>query len=335
MLGKRELGKFRDWVDRAERILVVTHQFPDGDGLASALALRRALADSGKDATIAVASAIPPAFHFLPEVHLFQHDFFTGDYDLIITCDCGDLRRTGFEQRLSQFAKATRRLVNLDHHPKNDLHRIANLNLVDQSVAATAQLVYQLFGEFNWAMDHQIATMLLTGLHTDTGGFKHPNTTPEVLEIAADLLRHGARLQEITRNMNHRRSVATLRLWGIVLDRLQANNRLGVISSMVTLEDLRQCEADHTDVAGVVNLIKAIPSAKIAILFTEQLDGSVKASIRASAGGVDASRLAALFGGGGLKKASGFSIPARIERVSDSWQIVWKSGTLPDTMSQA
>lgn len=322
MLGERELTKFQAWVSKAERILLLTHQFPDGDGLASVLALRKGLRFAGKSVDIVVPSSIPEAFKFLPDIEAFRHDFFAGDYDMIITCDCGDLRRTSFDARLRQFARATRRLVNLDHHPKNDLHRVANLNLIDQGAAATAQLVHGIFKRFSWPIDHHTATVILTGLHTDTGGFKHPNTTPEVLEIAADLLRCGAQLQEITRNMNHRRTVATLRLWGLVLNRLQSHPQLGIVSSMVTLDDLARCSADHTDVAGVVNLIKAIPHAKIAILFAEQIDGSIKASIRAS-GTVDAARLAALFGGGGLKKASGFSIPGRITTDAGAWQIVW------------
>lgn len=323
MLERREVTKFEKAITSAERFLLITHQLPDGDGLASVLSLRRALIHLNKRVTAVTASPIPKAFHFLPDTSVFQADFILGDYDVVITLDCGDLRRTGFEARLRRFATHQRRLVNIDHHPKNDLSRLANINLMDMSAAATTQLVYELYDHFGWPLDHDIATLLLCGLHTDTGGFKHPNTTPEVLEIAADLLRHGARLGEITRNMHHRRRVATLHLWGIILDRLHCHRELGIVSSFVTLEDLRQCEANHADVAGVVNLIKNIPNAKVAILFTEQPDGSIKASLRASSPDVDVARLAALFGGGGLKKAGGFSIPGRLQRAADGWQVVW------------
>lgn len=324
MLTPRELGKLAVWLSGADHILLVTHEFPDGDGVGSVLALRAALVTLGKTVTCLAKTTIPTAFSFLPKSELFQTDFLRGDYDLVIALDCGDLRRTGFDSRLRHFSRTARRLVNIDHHPRNDLGRLANLNLSDPAASATAQLIYQLYQEFGWSFNHDVATSLLTGLHTDTGGFKHPNTTPEVLSIAAALLGHGARLQDIIRGIHQLRTVATLRLWGIVLDRLKDNHELGIVSSMVTLADLHHCAADHTDVAGVVNLIKTIPNTKAAILFTEQPDGSIKASIRASAAGVDAARLAGLFGGGGLKKAGGFSIPARMCHQAGAWQIVWQ-----------
>lgn len=316
------IPRLRQWLERAERVLLVAHEHPDGDAIASVLAFRQALALLGKDAVAVSRDFVPVPFQFLPGAAYFTTDFFLGDYDMIITFDCGDARRTGFQERIRQFAGLKRRLVNIDHHPKNDLHRVANLNIVDPSAAATTQIVYRIFQAFGWPIDHDVATSLLCGLYTDTGGFKHANTTSEVLEIAADLLARGGRLKEINRHLVNAHSVPMLRLWGVALDRLHCHNDLGIVSSMITLDDLRRCDANHTDVAGVVNLINTIPDIKIAILFAEQDDGSFRASVRTDATGVDVGRLAALFGGGGLKKAGGFTVPAYLLDNARDWHVI-------------
>ncbi len=316
------IQRLEQWLVPAERILLIAHEHPDGDTISSVLAFRQALLSQGKTVVCVSRDSIPLPFRFLPGASSFTTDFFIGDFDLVITFDCGDARRTGFQDRLQQFSLQHRRLVNIDHHAKNDLQRIANLNIVDHTAAAATQVVYRVFRALGWPIDHNIATSLLCGLYTDTGGFKHANTTSEVLEIAADLLAHGGRLKEISRHMLNARSVPMLRLWGIVLERIRCHHELGIVTSMVTLDDLRQCEADHDDLSGVVNLINTIPDMKIAILFAEQYDGYIRASVRTDAVGVDVARLAALFGGGGLKKAGGFSVSGRLLQNGNNWQIV-------------
>lgn len=307
-LGER----FIEWVNSAERVLLITHEKPDGDGVASVLALRRAIERIGKTVTCVNHDPIPQSFRFLSGSADFKTGFIAGDYDLIAVLDCGDIRRTGFEEQLKNFSKSKRRVVNIDHHPKNDLHKVANLNLVDSQAAATAQILYRLFLGWRWTVDHEIATLLLCGLHTDTGGFKHPNTKPEVLTIAADLMARGGRLREISRRMTSERSVETLKLWGRALERLTHHPELGVVTSMITLRDLSEFGATHGDLAGVVNLINTIPGVKVSILFIEQSDGSIRASIRSDSAGVDVARLASVFGGGGMKKAGGFTISGKM-----------------------
>lgn len=323
MVNPQLIDKFANWLRSSERVLLLAHERADGDAIASVLAFQLGLAAIGKRADVVSRDPIAPLFHFLPGVKGFQRDFLIGDYDLIITFDCGDLRRTGFDDRLRVFAKIARRLVNIDHHPKNDLQRLANINLVDYEAAATTQVVYQIFRRFAWPIPPAIATCLLCGLYNDTGGFKHRNTSPAVLDIASDLLGRGARLKDIIRHYANPRSIPTLRLWGIALDRLRCHAHLGIVASIITQEDLRHCQARQEDVAGVVNLFKGIPDMKIAILFAEQPNGSIRASLRTDVQGVDVSRLAALFGGGGLKKASGFSIPGRLIHDERNWHILW------------
>lgn len=323
MPDRNAVRRFGSWAEGAERILLIAHHHADGDAIGSVTAMYRALLNQGKQVTCVTREAVAPAFQFLYGATSFKTDFLIGDHDMIIAFDCGDARRTGFDERLRAFAKTQRRFVNIDQHPKNDLHKIANLNIIDYSVAATTQILYRMFLELAWPIDHHIATALLCGLFTDTGGFKHPNTTPEVLEIAADLLARGGRLKEINRHLVNPRRVPMLKLWGVALDRLQFRADLGIACSMITLEDLAKCGADHNDVAGVVNLIKNIPETRVAILFAEQLDGSIRASLRTENDRVDVAKLAALFGGGGLKKSGGFTLNGKLIQASTGWDVAW------------
>lgn len=314
--------EFGEKLASANRILLITHRDPDGDGIASTLAVSLVLEKLGKVVHCVSRDPVPETFRFLPGSHGFQQDFLTGEYDLVITMDCGDVRRTGFSERLIEFSKASR-LINIDHHPKNDLHRLANLNLVNERASATAEIIFDLVDFFAWELDHEIATCLLCGLHTDTGGFKHPNTTVKVLEIASALLAAGGRLWEINRHIHNFRPIQMLKLWGIALSRLRYHEEFEIVSSLITLEDMRQCQATADDISGVVNFMKLIPHTKLAILFAEQEDGLVKASLRSEQHEINVAHLARLFGGGGLKKAGGFSIPARIRKDAHNWSMSW------------
>ena len=308
-------------IEKSENVLLLTHENPDGDALGSLLALSLSLEKIDKKAVPVCPDKIAKLFHFLPESQTIRQDFLLGDFDLIIILDCGDLRRTGFADRLKEFSKNKRKIINIDHHPKNDLHRISALNLVDYSASSTAEIIYKLINNLKIEIDSNIATALLCGIYTDTGAFKHSNTSTAVLDIASDLMRKGARLKKITENISNGRSVSALKLWGVALSRIQKNEKLGIVTSFITKDDLEKCSACADDLAGIVNMINAIPKTKAAILFSEVEDGKIKASLRTESERVDVSRLANIFGGGGLKKASGFTINGHLRLESGRWKI--------------
>ncbi|OGD67020.1 hypothetical protein A3F08_03680 [Candidatus Berkelbacteria bacterium RIFCSPHIGHO2_12_FULL_36_9] len=308
-------------IEKSENVLLLTHENPDGDALGSLLALSLSLEKINKKAVPVCPDKIAKLFHFLPESQTIRQDFLLGDFDLIIILDCGDLRRTGFADRLKEFSKNKRKIINIDHHPKNDLHRISALNLVDYSASSTAEIIYKLINNLKIEIDSNIATALLCGIYTDTGAFKHSNTSTAVLDIASDLMRKGARLKKITENISNGRSVSALKLWGVALSRIQKNEKLGIVTSFITKDDLEKCSACADDLAGIVNMINAIPKTKAAILFSEVEDGKIKASLRTESERVDVSRLANIFGGGGLKKASGFTINGHLRLESGRWKI--------------
>lgn len=307
-----------------QKFLLMLHQEPDGDTLAGSLAIFLSLKKLKKNVSMVCIDDVPKPFLFLPGIENVQNDILFGDYEVIIVVDCGDIRRTGFADRLKIFAKVFKNLINIDHHPKNDLWKIANINIVDQSASSASEIIWGILKKLPIELDRQIATAIMTGIYTDTGGFKHSNTSPKTLTIASELLSYGANLKQITKNVTLNKSLPALKLWGIALSRLRKNQELEIVSSVITTQDLKDCQASYYDLAGVVNLINSIPDSKAAILFYETPEEQIRASLRTEKDNVDVSKIAKLFGGGGHKKAAGFTIDAKLKLNGQDWEIVLK-----------
>lgn len=307
-------------IDSKNRFLILIHENPDGDTIASSLGLALALRRLGKKTLCVCQDPIPELFRFLPGTPSIQSDFLLGDFEVVVVIDCGDLRRTGFSERLKKISKRLP-ILNIDHHPKNDLHKIATFNLVDYDAASAGEIVLELIEQFKVEIDLDLATCFLTSLYTDTGGFRHPNTSTKVLKTAALLLRKGGKLKLINRQISLTKPVRILRLWGVALSSLKIHPS-GIVSSFITLRDLKRLKASTEDLAGVVNLINTAPEARIAILFSELPSGKIKASLRTEVEGIDLSKLAEIFGGGGHKKAAGFGFKGRIESDERGWKVV-------------
>lgn len=308
-------------IDNYENFALVIHQFPDGDTISSSIALALALEKKKKRVDLICIDEIPKPFHFLPSVSKIKKDFLLGDYDLIIVIDCGDLQRTGFPSRIQSFAKTKKRLVNIDHHVKNDLHKLANINIVDYNASAVVEIVDRIIQKMNIEIDKNIATCLLTGLYTDTGGFRHSNTNAKTLESASRWLNKGAKLKQIFTNLNTRRSITSMKLIGLVLSRIKYNHELQITVSALKLSDMLKLNATLNDVAGIVNFINSIPEAKATILFVEITEGTIKASIRGRIDEIKVEKLAQIFGGRGHKKISGFTISGKIITAGRDWRL--------------
>lgn len=295
---------------KRDRFLLLLHHSPDGDAVASSLALSLALRSLNKDVDVVCADTIPPTFHFLPSIQTIRRDFLFGDYDVVVTLDCGDSRRTGFSSRLKELVRQKKLiLVNIDHHPKNDLHNLATYNYVDYNAPSTSVLVYWIIDRMGIQLNHKLATCLLTGLYTDTGGFKHPNTTPETLSLASHFLSHGARLKDITSHISPLSTVTRLRLWGIALSRIRQHEDLDIISTYLTYDDLQQVGATEKDIGGIAALITTIPS-RLAVLVVEMADKSIQVRMRTKDKSINVKNLASYFGGGGQRKSAGFVFAA-------------------------
>src|SRR3989344_3931855 len=231
-------------------------------------------------------------------------------YDLIVVVDTADLALLGrlYTDHTDFFTSIP--LLNVDHHISNV--RFGQLQLIDPTAASATEVLYAWFmhnAEWSKMITPDMATLLLTGLITDTRSFQNPNTTPRSLEIAAELLEKGARQQEIIQHIYKTKPLSTLKIWGRALNRIQMDPDAGIVWSAISKEDLDEMGATAKETSGIFDeLISTIPNADVHVLFTELEEGGLKASMRSSPA-IDVSRLAGeTYGGGGHARAAGFKV---------------------------
>lgn len=231
------------------------------------------------------------------------------DFDLIITADVPELARLGrlFEANPSLFYE--RPVINIDHHADNA--GFGTVNLVDVTAASSTELVARLFAALPGGMDladEDTATLLLTGIITDTGSFQNSNTTPRSLDLAAELIERGARQQEIIHHVFKTKPLSQLKLWGRVLEKIQFDPEHRLVWSEITAEDLQATGATDEEAGGIIDeLMTNAPGAEIALLLKQNHVGT-RGSIRTTTPAVNAIEIAAPFGGGGHTRAAGFVV---------------------------
>lgn len=229
-------------------------------------------------------------------------------FDLIIVVDCGDKKNMGklYEENKAIFESTT--VINIDHHASNDY--FGDINLIDTNVSSAAELVYYIIEHMDAGLiDDDVATYLLLGIIADTGSFQHANTTPDAMKVAGELVRRGARQQDIIKNLYKTKKFSTLKLWGKALARLQVDKESRVLWSSLTHAEMSQMQAKTEDTKGVIDeLMSSAPDVDFIVLLTEIAPNTVSASIRTKAADVLGTVVAKQFGGGGHEQACGFTL---------------------------
>lgn len=233
-------------------------------------------------------------------------------YDCIVTVDAADVSQFG--KIYENFTELWNLIpvINIDHHASNT--GFGKINHVDIMASSASTLVLPFIEELGPnLMDADIATLLLAGLITDTGSFQNPNTTPDAFSIAAKLIGYGARQQEIIRNIYKTKKLSTLKLWGRTLTKLQYDESLHLVWSVLTARDFAEIGGSPDETEGVIDeLMSNAPGAEIIFLLKEKGPMEVGGSIRTLTPTIDASKLAGLFGGGGHMQAAGFKLQKSI-----------------------
>jgi phosphoesterase RecJ-like protein len=314
--------KLEEVLSTRNNFLLIGHEKPDGDVVGALVSLGLYLKKTGKECRLICIDNIADVFSFLLDGVEVENDFLLGDFEVIILLDNGDLRRTGFRERILSAKKKGVKIVNIDHHPQNDIWKIANLNIADPAWPSTCFFLYQYFKDRKVGIDRRQATALLSGIYFDTGGFQHSNTSKEVLNVTSELLRLGANLKMISKSVTYFRSANMLKLWGVALSKAKVRGEYEIIVSVLTKSDIESCSASEEEISGLVNLLSSVSEARAAILIYETADGRIKGSVRTEDDDFDASRLAEALGGGGHKKAAGFLIEGRIKESKNSISIV-------------
>ncbi len=289
----------------AGRVLITSHIRPDGDAIGSTLALGLALLDAGKQVQMALADGVPAGFKHLPGSDKIQ-TLPQGEFDLIVTVDCSDPKRVG--NILDGYRAPD---VVIDHHLTTE--PFGSLNLIDPQAAATASILARFLPRWGLTITPPIATNLMTGLVTDTLGFRTPSTSPETLRQAADLLELGVDMSSIYFRSLVRRTFAGAKYWGAGLSSLQRAD--GIVWSTLTLADRQAAGYNLNDDADLITIVSSIDEADIAVMFVEQSPQKTKVSWRGLKPHIDVSQIARQFGGGGHRAAAGAEVSGTLNEV--------------------
>lgn len=319
LIDAENLKKLQEHLHSDPRIIVLAHGNPDGDTLGGALAVYIALKRNKINVKIACIDKVPKKLQFLAHSQDVKQNFNEEDFDSVIFVDCGDKKMVKFNEKKPKILSDKMVKINIDHHASNDL--FGDINFVCPFATSSTQIIYQLLQKLAIRITPEIATQLLLGLYTDTGGFMHQNTTPESYFTAAELVKLGANTNQISKNVFHSYEFKTLKLWAKVLKNLHITSDGAAIVG-VERKDYESIGAKRTDLEGVIDFINSIPEAKYAVILSEDEKGNVKASFRTRKSDVDVKALAEKFGGGGHVKASGFTLQKGHLEKEVRWKIV-------------
>jgi bifunctional oligoribonuclease and PAP phosphatase NrnA len=290
-----------DELRRRRAFVMVSHVKPDGDTLGAGLALGLALKRLGKRVHYFGQDAVPRNLHFLPDADLVTRELPADlpDDTLYVFFDMSDWRRAG------ELLPPVRRenMLDIDHHLGNKL--FGKLNFVLEDECSTGSVVMHLLRALRVPVDRRIATCVLTTIMTDTGGFMHSNTTPQTLELSAELMRLGADKEEITEEVFLRKRVAATKLLGLIIDAMRFGHDGRYCYSYVDDAMLARTGADGEDVEDVVNVLLGQDGVEVAALF-KAIEGEIRVSLRSS-GRVNVQAAAQRLGGGGHFRASGLT----------------------------
>lgn len=298
-------GEIKDRLATAHQVVIASHVRPDGDAIGSLLGLGLALQDAGKTVEMILVDGVPASFRYLEGSNLIKKEP-SGSHDTFITVDCADFKRVG--KAFENFGQPD---INIDHHVTNE--KFGKLNLIEADEVATAAILTNHLPEWNLKITKPIASALLTGIITDTLGFRTSNTSPESLRQAATLMEAGVDMPEIYMQSLVRKSFPAAKYWGAGLSSLESKN--GIVWGTLTLADRKAAGYGGNDDADLINMISAIDGNKVGMVFVEQSDNHVKISWRALVPGVDVSQVAKHFKGGGHAAAAGADIEGSLHEV--------------------
>ncbi len=314
-------------LESTQRVRCVCHRNPDGDALGSMLAIGFLLEKRFPETlvTFHCVDPVPETFAFLPGAPRVLRGFPHTDRgedrlepnDLTIFVDCAEAKLTELHETHPELFDGSHRSIVIDHHPKNP--GFGTVNIIVGEASSTCEIITDMASILDWQLDADIATCLLTGVYTDTGGLLHSNTTAKVYRTVSTLLRAGARRQVLVTAVFRTAKLSTLQLWGRVLEKISLTEEGGAISA-VTEGDFRATGAEYSELTGAIDYVNAVPGMRFSLVLAER-DGKVKGSLRTLRDDVDVSQMAGKFQGGGHRKAAGFAVTGKL-KPEMRWKVV-------------
>jgi phosphoesterase RecJ-like protein len=289
-----------------ERFLVVTHENPDGDALGSLLATTLALRSLGKDAAMYLAgdTPLPREYGFMRLDTLVRTPPADAAERVLVAVDCAKAERIGDPDATGRAPL----VVNVDHHHDNT--RFGDANLIVADASSTGEVLRDVFRELGVELTPDLAEPLYIALVTDTGRFQYTNTTPKSLRLAAELVEAGADIHAVFQQVYESVEFAKLKLLARALDRAEVLEGGRIVVSHLLRTDFTDLGAAEPYSEGLIDYLRAVEGAELAVLVREQLSEGAQArkgSLRSSIDELDVSAIARMFGGGGHRQAAGFS----------------------------
>ena len=318
---KVQAQALKNAIDASKRVLVVSHRKPDADTLGSSCAWIHLLRSKGKYVTAFCTDEIPGSLQHIPGVHEFTADetVFDEPFDVIIMNDAASLDYAGIDKIISRVDRTRTTLVNIDHHATNP--HFGDINLVIPDASSTTEVLTRLFRHWGETITKPMAESLMNGLVTDTDKLMNPATYYNSFAIASHLIQAGADLYDIIEKTLRRKSVTELRIWGLALSRLKRNQTYNSVATYITERDLAEYDVDHEAIEGIVNYLTLITDVDVIMFLRVHNDSTIKGSLRSVKPHVDVSKLAIRFGGGGHRKAAGFTIRGTFLAHESGWTI--------------
>lgn len=295
-------------LQQAQSVVVSSHINPDGDAIGSAVAFSMMLDQVQIDHDLVMHHDPPKNLMFLPGTDRIKHQTRFENPDLFVVVDLEASSRLG--DTILPILNSAKRVLVIDHHVPHE--KPGDVRVISVKSPATAAMLFDLFEGNGIEITADMATNLMTGIITDTGSFKYPNTTPHSMHVAAALLEAGANLREIIEEVYMTRSLPSTKMLGHVLAEMHTECNGQIAYSSIPFSMFSAEGATDEDTEGVVNEMLAVDGVKIAALLRESKPGKIRGSIR-SRGKIDVAAAAREFGGGGHENAAGVSFDGDIK----------------------
>jgi phosphoesterase RecJ-like protein len=305
-----ERWRLLDELRGAEKLIVITHENPDGDALGSLIATQGILSAIGKDCLMFIGERdlpLPQEYAFFALANLVTEPPSDLADRTLVFLDCGNLQRNP----AAVFGQsAGLHIVNVDHHHDNT--RFGTVNLVDDHASCTAEIVWTLMRELGVTPSRTVAEALYVGLITDTGRFMYENTGAGAHLMAADLIGAGVDVHDVYRRVYEDVPYGKLALLARGLANVERYDGGRLTMSALTATDFTDSDAPESFSEGVIDHLRAVEGTQMAALIRDRLGGPDvagmrKVSLRSGSDGIDVSVIARAQGGGGHKQAAGFS----------------------------
>lgn len=306
---EKEKERIRKLIQAENDFLITTHVDPDGDAIGSTFATYFFLEGLGKKATVYLRDNVPYRYSFLPKPVRIERTLENLEYNSVFVLDCGDLSRIGDEVEL---LKKDIEIVNIDHHETNSM--FGSINYVVKEACATSAILYEILRELNFPINYNIAINIYTGVFTDTGSFRYPNTNKDAFRICGQMIDFGVEPSYVARMVYEAHPPERFFLLSRVLKTIDVIDK--IVIAYLTREMLKETNANYEHSDGFVEYLNEIKGVEVACLIRELAERKWKISMR-SKGERDVSKICRVFGGGGHRSAAGCVLDGDLTEVKE------------------